>query len=441
MAYLLPWTTRRDAKDFRVRRGLDVTIAGTPRQEVGEKSRITTIALMGRDYPGLRPAMKVAIGDRVAAGDVLFVDRRRPQITITAPAAGTILSVIGYAPRGPEQFLEIRLDGDGARTFDTPGTEPTNDDARTLLLESGMWPAFRARPFGHIPDPDARPAAIFVTAMESDPLTANAAIVIDNHKDDFAAGLRILERLTDGPVHVCQAPGQPLATGAVTFAGPHPAGLPGTHIHKLFPVGNGCSVWHLNYQDTIAIGRLFTCGQVWAERIVALAGPGVRDPRLCPVPLGASLAELTLGQLREADMRVISGSVLSGRKAPYLGRYHLQVSVIPEGWDAPKPSFLRRAASTALNGRPGPLVPLASFEQVLPLDIPAVPLLRALSVGDRDAAQRLGCLELVEEDVALLSYVCPGRTDYAPLLRAVLDDIEADSGWPAPFSRPKGLSR
>jgi Na+-transporting NADH:ubiquinone oxidoreductase subunit A len=194
----------------------------------------------------------------------------------------------------------------------------------------------------------------------------------------------------------------------------------------LCPVGGGRSVWHLNYQDAIAIGRLFVGGEIRTERVIALAGPGVRDPRLCRVPLGASLAELTSGELLDADMRVISGSVLSGRKAPYLGRYHLQVSVIPEGWDAPKPSFPLRAASTALNGGPGPLVPLANFERVMPLDIPPVPLLRALLVGDRDAALRLGCLELVEEDLALASYVCPGRTDYGTQLRTVLDEIEAE---------------
>jgi Na+-transporting NADH:ubiquinone oxidoreductase subunit A len=425
MVHLPSWRARRDKTYFRIRRGLDIALTGAPTQEVGDHSPIATVALMARDYPGLRPAMKVAVGDRVAAGDVLFVDHRRTRIAFTAPAAGTVLSVIGHARRGPGQFLEIRLEGDAARTFDAPGPEPDGDSARALLLASGLWPAFRARPFGHIPDPDARPDAILVTAMESDPLAVHATVVIAEHADDFAAGVKVLGRLTKS-VKVCQAPGPALAPGAVIFAGPHPAGLPGTHIHKLCPVGGGRSVWHLNYQDAIAIGRLFTRGQVRAERVISLAGPGVRDPRLCRVPLGASLADLTAGELFDADMRVISGSVLSGRKAPYLGRYHLQVSAIAEGWDAPKRLLSPRAVSTALNGRPGALVPLASFERLVPLDMPPVPLLRALSVGDRDTALRLGCLELIEEDLALLSYVCPDRTDYGPLLRAVLDDIEAD---------------
>ncbi len=426
MAFPFPRRGPRAKTHFRIRRGLDIAISGAPRQEVGAEPRISTAALMIEDYPGLRPALKVAIGDRVAAGEVLFVDRRRPDISYTAPVAGTVLSTMGHAPRGPDHLLEIRIEGDAARSFETPGEEPTEDDARTLLLESGMWPALRARPFGHVPDPDARPDAILVTAMDSEPLAADAAFVISERKDDFSAGLKVLARLTDGPVHVCQAPGPILAPDAVTFAGPHPAGLPGTHAHLLCPTDGGRSIWHLDYQDVIAMGGLFLRGAPSTERIISLAGPGVRDPRLCRVPPGASLGDLTAGELLDADMRVISGSVLSGRKAPYLGRYHLQVSAIAEGWDAPKRSFPPRVTSTALNGRRGPLVPVAAFERVMPFDIPPVPLLRALLVGDRDVARRLGCLELVEEDLALASYVCPGRTDYGRLLRAVLDDIEAD---------------
>ena len=142
--------------------------------------------------------------------------------------------------------------------------------------------------------------------------------------------------------------------------------------------------------------------------------------------LGASLGELTAGELLDADMRVISGSVLSGRRQPFLGSRHLQVSVINEGWDAPHMAFPPRAVSTALHGAPGPLIPLADFERAMAMDILPVPLLRALGVGDRAMAERLGCVELVEEDVALLSYLCPGKGDYGALLRAILDDMEAD---------------
>jgi Na+-transporting NADH:ubiquinone oxidoreductase subunit A len=416
---------RRRSGPIRIRRGLNIDLEGRPRTTPGRAIEIEHVGLMAADYRGLRPVLKVAPDDRVRAGDVLFTDRRNPEIAFTAPAAGIVTEIITRGTVGGFQAVRIRRDGTECRSFDPRKGTPDRDAARRLLLESGLWPAMRTRPFGAIPDPAAVPDAIFVTAMASDPLAAEAAPIIHAHEAEFAAGLEVLAQLTDGPVHVCQAPGPALAEGATVFDGPHPAGLPGTHIHVLAPVGAGRSVWHIGYQDVIAIGHLRATGVPWSERVIALSGPGAADPRLLTVPLGADLGELTAGELRDHDQRVISGSVLSGVQAPYLGRHHLQVTVVPEGWDVPNGS-LTAAASTAVPGAPGPLLPIAAFDRVMALDIPAVPLLRALSVGDHETARRLGCLELVEEDVALLSYVCPGRGVYGPLLRAVLDEIEAE---------------
>jgi Na+-transporting NADH:ubiquinone oxidoreductase subunit A len=235
------------------------------------------------------------------------------------------------------------------------------------------------------------------------------------------------------------------------FSGPHPAGLPGTHIHFLAPVGSGRTVWHLGYQDVIAIGYLFTTGRLWTERVVALAGPAVRFPRLVRTRLGASTNDLVEGELVEGECRVISGSVLSGRRAAewgaYLGRYHNQVSVLREGrerellgWLRPGrrkfsslPAFAahlfrdrRFALTTAQNGSPRAMVPIGSYERVMPLEILPTQLLRALLVRDTDAAQALGCLELDEEDLALCSFVCPSKHDFGPVLRSVLDQIRKE---------------
>jgi Na+-transporting NADH:ubiquinone oxidoreductase subunit A len=274
------------------------------------------------------------------------------------------------------------------------------------------------------------PDAIFVTAMESDPWAVDAAAVIGTHSQQFQAGVAWLKHLTDGPVYVCQAPGPTLAPGAVTFAGPHPAGLPGTHIHHLHPVDDRRQVWHLNYQDTIAIGHLVTSGRPWTDRIVALAGPGARQPGLRRTWLGASLAQLSSGQLLGGPWRLLSGSVLSGRVEPFLGRYHLQVSVLAEARPRRNSRWAARVAKNRRGTVPTALVPLASFDRIMPLDLLVVPLLRALSVGDCDTAQRLGCLELIEEDLALASYLCPAGNDYGRLLRNVLDDILADRAGP-----------
>jgi Na+-transporting NADH:ubiquinone oxidoreductase subunit A len=328
------------------------------------------------------------------------------------------------------------------------------DQVKEILLASGLWTALRARPYGKVPDPETTPRSIFVTALDSNPLAARPEVVIEEHRSDFAKGLTLLPRLTDGPVFLCKAPymdlpeGDPERISTVEFSGPHPSGLPGTHIHLLDPVGARGSVWHLGYQDVIAMGKLFTSGRLWVERIVALGGPLVKRPRLIRARLGANLDDLTRGELLEGEARVISGSVLSGRRARraenHLGRYHNQVSVIAEARAAGDRSLNGGAFSThnlfvpsqprkrkfsltsALHGRQTAMVPLGGFERVMPLDILPTQLLRALLVGDTDMARALGCLELDEEDLALCSFVCPSKLNYGLLLRAALARIEKE---------------
>ena len=314
------------------------------------------------------------------------------------------------------------------------------------LLVTGLWTALRTRPHGHVPDPATAPSSLFVTALDTNPLAARPEVAIGAAPADFANGLAVLAHLTDGPVHLCRAPGADIPAGdpeRVTvseFAGPHPAGLVGTHVHFLDPVGPRKTVWHLGYQDAIAIGRSFTTGRPAPERIVALGGPDVMRPRLVRARLGAATGDVLEGELGDDGYRVISGSVLSGRRAAgpeaYLGRYHNQISVIPEAGGGESfsaygrlriapPGAPGRALTTALNGRPAAFVPLGGYERVMPLDILATPLLRALLVGDWETARALGCLELEEEDLALSTFVCPGKLDYGPALRAALDEIEA----------------
>ena len=260
------------------------------------------------------------------------------------------------------------------------------------------------------------------------------------------------------PVEVALADTSPgvVRASVISFDGPHPAGLAGTHIHLLDPVGSGKkTVWTIGYQDVIAMGLLFTTGELPTVRVIALAGPQVEKPRLLRTCAGASVEELCAGELKAGDNRIISGSVLGGRKASgafaWLGRYHNQISVLAEGrerefmgWLSPgarKHSVLGIYLSslfrnkqkknplpmtTNTNGSPRAMVPVGSYEQVMPLDILATPLLRYLIVGDTDNAQKLGCLELDEEDLALCSYVCPGKYEYGPILRDNLNRIEKE---------------
>ncbi|MBZ7670806.1 Na(+)-translocating NADH-quinone reductase subunit A [Klebsiella grimontii] len=445
---------------IKITKGLNLPIAGMPSQQISSKPAVKHVALLGEEYIGMRPSMAVREGDRVQKGQLLFEDKKNPGVRFTAPASGTI-SAIHRGERRVLQSVVIDVDGDDAVHF--PRYELadlaalTREVVQRQLLESGMWTAFRTRPFSKIPAPGSVPAAIFVTAIDTNPLAADPQPIILAQREAFDAGLTLLTRLTDGKVHVCQANGGKLGghpVGQVTFnqfAGPHPAGLVGTHIHFLEPVSLKKQVWHLNYQDVIAVGKLFLEGELSVERIIALAGPQVKEPRLIKTCSGASLDELLADELLDDENRIISGSVLSGTHArgphAFLGRFHLQVSVVKEGrekelfgWVMPGKDkfsitrttlghFMKRKLfnfSTDTNGGERAMVPIGNYERVMPLDILPTMLLRDLLAGDTDSAQALGCLELDEEDLALCTYVCPGKYEYGPALRSVLTQIEQE---------------
>lgn len=442
-----------------IKKGLDLPIAGKPEQVIRDGNAVTEVALLGEEYVGMRPSMKVREGDVVKKGQVLFEDKKNLGVVFTAPAGGTVTAI----NRGAKRVLQsvvIKVEGDEQITFDKYTADQlktlTGEQVRQNLQNSGLWTALRTRPFSKVPAIDAVPSSIFVNAMDTNPLAANPEVVLKAHWQEFSNGLTVLSRLHDGKLHLCKAgdsniPTVDLPNLAVhDFGGPHPAGLSGTHIHFIDPVSITKSVWYLNYQDVIAIGKLFTTGELYVERVVALAGPQVKNPALVRTRLGANLSQLTANELNDGENRVISGSVLSGSTAAgavdYLGRYALQVSVIAEGrekeflgWIMPgadKFSVTRTVLghfgsklfnfTSAVNGGHRAMVPIGSYERVMPLDIIPTLLLRDLSAGDTDSAQALGCLELDEEDLALCTFVCPGKNEYGPILRAALDKIEKE---------------
>ncbi|MCE2569936.1 Na(+)-translocating NADH-quinone reductase subunit A [Motilimonas eburnea] len=441
-----------------IKRGLDLPIQGAPEQVIHDGKAITKVATLGEDYVGMRPTMKVKVGDSVKKGQVLFVDKKNEGVQYTAPASGVVEEI----NRGAKRVLQsvvIAIKGDDSVSFEKYSAAElaslSQDKVKANLIESGAWTAFRTRPFNKVPAIDATPAAIFVTAMDSNPLAADAAVIINQQEQAYLNGLAVIARLTEGKVYVCKGDSNlPKATSANVeehvFAGPHPAGLPGTHIHFLEPVSANKQVWFINYQDVIAFGHLFLTGELYTDRIVSLAGPAVNQPRLVRTRLGASLTELTQGELKSGENRIISGSVLYGTNAAgplaYLGRYSNQVSVLAEGrekeflgWGAPgfnKFSVANVFASgftkklfnftTTTGGSDRAMVPIGQYERVMPLDILPTMLLRDLIAGDLDGAQALGCLELDEEDLALCTFVCPGKYDFGPILRDCLTTIEKE---------------
>jgi len=441
-----------------IKRGLDLPIVGAPTQRIEAGRPIRSVAVIGFDYPTMKPTMAVQVGDRVKLGQILFSDKKSEGVHYTAPGAGVVSAV----HRGEKRVLQsvvIDLEGDDEITFASYSSDQleglSSEQVRENLQQSGLWTALRTRPFSKVPAVDAVPNSIFVTAIDTHPLAADPAVIIAEQAEAFEAGLKVLGNLAK--VFLCKAPdaslpGESLAKVQVeAFSGPHPAGLAGTHIHFLDPVSASKSVWTIGYQDVIAVGKLFTSGRLWVERVVALGGPVVENPRLVRTRLGANLDELTAGELQPGANRVVSGSLLGGRTAhgafAYLGRYHQQVSCLREGKEREMLHYMRAgvekhsilniyisklmggkkfAFSTSTNGSPRAMVPVGNYEEVMPLDVLPTQLLRALIVGDTEVAQKLGCLELDEEDLALCTYVCAGKYEYGPILRDNLTRIEKE---------------
>jgi Na+-transporting NADH:ubiquinone oxidoreductase subunit A len=256
---------------IKVRRGLDLPIAGAPEQVVQDGPLISQVAVIGSDYPGMKPTMAVREGDSVTRGQVLFSDKKNEGVVFTAPAAGTVVA-INRGERRVFQSLVIDVDGDKAEKFKSYSAAKLAalDRAEVVdnLVNSGQWVALRTRPYSKVPAIDSAPASIFVTAMDTNPLAADPAVVIAQRSEDFLNGLTLLTRLTQGPVNLCVAPDVDVpgdevdGVRVVGFSGPHPAGLAGTHIHHLDPVSAAKTVWTIGYQDVIAMGVLFTTGNL-----------------------------------------------------------------------------------------------------------------------------------------------------------------------------------
>ncbi|MEM0928895.1 MAG: Na(+)-translocating NADH-quinone reductase subunit A [Pseudomonadota bacterium] len=446
-------------KKFRLRKGLDLPVEGAPDNGIEEGPTLRSVAVLGSDYIGLKPRLSVAEGDVVGAGDPLFAHKDTPNVFVTAPVSGRVAAINrGY--RRALVSVEIAVDPKAKEPvdFSTVGSADTAEGLAERLCASGLWTSFRTRPYSKVPDPSTRPAAIFVNAMDTEPLAADPLPVIEAAADGFVRGLQALTLLSEGPTYLCMdgrgaVPGADLdGVEAAAFDGPHPAGLAGTHIHFLEPLSGDRVVWTVGYQDVIAIGRLMMTGQLNAERIVSLCGPLVRRPRAMRTMMGASLEELSRGEYdARVPARVISGSVLSGKTAEeeaaaYLGRYAHQVTVIEEdrqqnpfGWIRPMAhkfafqpvlgsAFSRKLypLTSNLNGGRRAMVPLGTFEELMPQDYLPTQLLRALLVMDTDVAQSLGALELDEEDLSLVGFACPAKYEYGVALRDCLTKIERE---------------
>ena len=449
---------------IQIKRGLSLPIYGMPEQKIYPASAVSTVALVGPDYIGMKPTMQVNEGDQVKKGQVVFSCKKQTGVKYTAPAGGRVVA-IHRGERRTFELLAIEVDPpdqEQAIHFDTLSEfgEKQREQVVQTLVESGMWTCLRARPYDKCPLPHSTPGHIFVQAMDTNPLAANPEVVISEQRDAFYHGLKALTTLTAHKVYVCMRAGSTMElnelqnipqTELVRFGGPHPAGNPGTHIHFLGPANEHQSHWYLDAQDVIAIGKLFLHGELYVERVISLAGTQVQNPRLLQTRIGADLNQLTRDQLLPGESRIISGSIWHGsmhtERFHYLTRFARQITVLEEGrqreflgWQSPgcnkfsvKPIYLstldknkKFRFTTTTHGSRRAMVPIGMYEKVMPLDILPTQLLRALCSRDTENARKLGALELGEEDLALCTFVDPGKVDYGPLLREILENIERE---------------
>ncbi len=437
-------------KVIKLKRGLDIRLQGEAEKKIGRASEPGSFALKPPDLHALVPKLAVHEGDEVKAGSPLFFDKYRPDILFTSPVSGQVKTIFRGERR---RILEVVVTPDGKEDHLTfrkgDPLSMKREEILEELLKSGVWPFIRQRPFDHVADPEDTPKAVFISLFDTSPLAPDYAFILKGQEKVFQTGINALSMLSGGKVHLGVHPERSDSAFVSAlqnvethyFKGPHPAGNVGVQIHHTDPINKGEVVWVVNPQDVLIIGRLFEEGVYDPHRIVALAGSEVKEPQYYRTRVGASIAPLVEDNVKEGDLRFISGNVLTGTKivrTGYLGFYDSLVTVIPEGhyseffgWLMPgfgKFSFSRSFFSwltpkkkyrldTNLHGGHRALVFSGLYERVMPMDILVMQLLKATIIGDIDQMENLGIYEVVEEDIALCEVIDPSKTEMQSILR------------------------
>ena len=483
------------ADTITIRKGLDLPISGAAELRLTDARSISTHAVKPTDFVGLTPRLLVEEGHTVAVGDALFCDKNDERIRFTSPVNGHVKAVVRGEKR---KLLEVVVEADfksagsvGSDYKSSPTTR-TAEDIKEVMLRWGLWPMLRQRPFGTVANPDDKPKAIFISAFSSTPLAPDYDFVLQGKETFFAKGIEALTLLTEGLVHVCFRPGQKLAEHLDCFVprndakrqlathylkGPHPSGNIGTQIAKIDPINKGEIVWTMNAQDVAVLGELVNTGVYNPEKVIAVAGPNIKNPHYYRVRAGVCLKDITATQMLNSDFpkmeskdtaaenRVISGDILSGTQIAsdgFLGTYDDLVSIIPEGnyydfmgWLMPgfrKFSFSRTFLSgfmpksifkpmgislprfenlwkfdTNTHGDVRPLVFTGNFERVFPFEIYPTQLIKACIIGDIDLMENLGIYEVEPEDFALCEFIDTSKTDIQAIVREALERLRKEA--------------
>ena len=432
-------------------KGLNLPISGTPDPIISDTPNVTSVSLLANDFVGMKPTMMVKVGDIVKRGTKIFEDKKNPGIFFTSPAGGTVKDI----NRGDKRkFLSVEVEVSENEDAEYFEYENTSEGLTELLINTGLWNAFRTRPFNRTPKVGSLPDAVFVNACDTNPLSVDPYFIIDQDRDDFKNGLEALTRLFSCPIHCTyQNNNFEINVDKINYcqvSGPHPAGLSSTHISQLYPVSINKIAWTINYQDIISLGYLLKNKSLRTHKIVALGGPSVFKPSLISARISGNIDQLTAGKI-DNNSRVVSGSLIYGHASEgimnYLGFYDSIISAIPDeandiflNWLMPgsnlhsklnvfSSSLLKPNKFTfnvSFNGGDRAIVPVGSYDEILPMDILVPQLLKALVVGDIEQAVELGMLELAPEDLALASYICPSKYDYCSILANNLNNLYSE---------------
>lgn len=447
---------------IKLRKGLDITLQGEA-EKVKTTAETSAFAIKPPDFHGLVPKMTVKVGDKVKTGSVIFFDKYQEEIKFVSPVAGEVTDIVRGEKR---RILEVRIKADGTDASEEFGaSNPDSMDAegvKKALLDNGLWPFIKMRPIDVVAKPSDTPKAIFVSAFDSAPLAPDYDYILHGEQEAFQAGLTAIAKLTEGKVHLTKRANVShdiAITGATgvqthTIAGKHPAGNVGTQIHHIDPINKGEIVWTVNALDVATIGRSLLAGKFDPSRTVALTGSEVKKTSYVKTRIGASIEAMVDGQIASDDVRYISGNVLTGDKIAadgYVGFYHHQVTVIPEGdepafqlsgggWLGPGTkkfsinrsyfSWLspnkKRVLNTNLNGEVRAFVVTGEMEKVFPFDIYPMQLIKSCMYEDIDLMENLGIYEVAPEDFALCEFVCTSKINIQDKIREGLDLIQKE---------------
>ena len=433
---------------FKTKKGLNLPISGNPSSDVDSSTAVNSIGILGADYVGLKPTMMVDEGETVLSGQKLFENKKNPGTFITSPSSGVVRSI----NRGEKRrFVSLIIDTDN--TLDQVQFDLNNySNSMDFLVDSGALAYFRTRPYNRMPEPNELPSAIFINACDTNPLSVDPHELIKLDQDLFNKGLHFIQAINSDIKTFCSFQDNAFDQSVQgvnynQFDGPHPAGLVGTHIHFLYPVGQNRTVWSISWQEVISLGFLIQNQILRSYKYISFGGPNTHDPKILKLKYGSNLSEVTAGKIFD-NSRVISGSVLHGHTGEnvmnYIGAFDNQVSVLPDesndilfNWAMPGSRLHSKLSAfisswikpknfkfnVSMNGGNRAIVPVSSYQEIMPLNILMTQLLKSLVTLDIELGEKLGVLELAPEDLALASYVCPSKYDYQSILDSNLEKM------------------